>query len=255
MNNKIVVRSVYKKYEGLKVLAGINFECKKGEFIAVIGPSGCGKTTLLNILAGLIKKDVGRISVFNHSPEELKEQRKTSIIFQDLNLLPWRTIKRNVDLPNEIANKEKSSDDLIESVGLKDFRNYYPDQLSIGMQQRVALARALVSNPEMLLLDEPFGSLDELTRETMQLELLRLWAKNRFSAIFVTHNIYEAVFLADKVLVMSEKPAVIIKSLDINLPRPRNFKISTNNQFNLYVKQLRNVLKNSGSKDIKRGCL
>lgn len=208
----------------LEALAEASFSVAPNEFVSIIGPSGCGKSTLLRILAGLVIPTSGRVLL---DGEPLREpQRKIGFVFQHANLMPWRTALRNVMLPLEIqavprAEAERKSRELLELVGLTDFADALPRDLSGGMRQRVALARAFVYDPEVLLLDEPFGALDALTRERMNWELLRIWEVRRKTVLMVTHDIQEAVFLSDRVLVMTPLPGRMKREVMIDLPRPR----------------------------------
>lgn len=225
----LVVEGIEKTYLGrdgvLRALRDISFEIGAGEFVTLLGPSGCGKTTLLRILGGLLEPAAGKIYVDGHLLR--KPRREVGFVFQSPSLLPWRTVLRNVTLPLEIQKqdglsaKEKALE-LLELVGLLGFENAYPHELSVGMQQRVSIARALIHDPSILLLDEPFGSLDAITREQMNLELLRIWETSRKTVLMVTHNIQEAIFLADRVLIMSPRPGHIEAIVPIDLPRPRH---------------------------------
>ena len=222
------VKSLSKYYDKLPVLDGLNFEVKEGEFVSIIGPSGCGKTTLLKLLGGLLEPTSGTIKIGGEPVSSALKQQKFGFVFQNPALLPWRTAKKNVELPLEIMKRspfQNSSQSFLKTVGLKGFENYYPSQLSGGMQQRVAIARALIFEPPILLMDEPFGSLDEIMRNQMNDELLRIWQAEKTKTsivIFVTHSITEAVFLSDKVIVLTSRPAKIKDIINIDLPRPRN---------------------------------
>jgi NitT/TauT family transport system ATP-binding protein len=224
----IAVQGVYKAYasrgEALLALRDINLDIYAGEFVSCVGPSGCGKSTLLNILGGLLDLSAG--GVWFKGQEHREPRREIGMMFQTPVLFDWRTILDNVLLPVEILGLPKDqyrprAVELLELVGLKGFETAYPRQLSGGMQQRAALSRVLVYNPEVLLLDEPFGALDEFTREAMNLELLRIWHTTHKTVFFVTHNINEAVFLADRVVVMTPRPGQIAQVFYIDLPRPR----------------------------------
>ena len=224
----IAVKGVHKVYasrgEALLALRDINLDVYAGEFVSCVGPSGCGKSTLLNILAGLIDHTSG--TVWFKGQEHHEPRREIGLMFQTPVLFDWRTIIDNVLLPVEILGLAKAqyrarAIELLDLVGLKGFETAYPRQLSGGMQQRAALSRVLVYDPEVLLLDEPFGALDEFTREAMNLELLRIWHTTHKTVFFVTHNINEAVFLADRVVVMTPRPGQIAQSFRIDLPRPR----------------------------------
>jgi NitT/TauT family transport system ATP-binding protein len=196
-------------------LTGIELEVAAGEFVSLIGPSGCGKSTLLRIVADLDSPTSGTVSVFGKTATQARLDQDYGIAFQQAGLLPWRTVAANVGLPLEVhrvgkAQRQQRVAELLELVGLADFAGSYPDQLSGGMQQRVAIARALAESPRLLLMDEPFGALDEITRERMQVELVRICAETGAAVLFVTHSIPEAVFLSDRVVVMSPRPGQIV---------------------------------------------
>ncbi len=205
-------------------LHDINLKIAAGEFVSLIGPSGCGKSTLLRLIADLDQPTDGKITVFGNSPSEARRAREYGIAFQQAGLLPWRSVRENVDLPLRLAGRGKHArreriDYLLDMVGLTSFADHYPDQLSGGMQQRVAIARALAEEPSLLLMDEPFGALDEMTREHLQTQLLRISAESRAAVVFVTHSIPEAVFLSNRVVVMSPRPGEIRRIVDIDLDR------------------------------------
>jgi NitT/TauT family transport system ATP-binding protein len=208
----------------LVALRGVTFAVETEEFVCIVGPSGSGKTTLLRLLAGLRPPTAGRI-LFDGEPL-VRPRRRIGVMFQKANLMPWRSVLDNILLPLELqgterAEAESAALELLELVGLQGFAHEYPRALSGGMEQRVAIARALVARPSLLLLDEPFGALDALTRERMGLELLRIWEARRKTVIMVTHSINEAVFLADRILVMSPRPGRIASEVAVPLPRPR----------------------------------
>jgi NitT/TauT family transport system ATP-binding protein len=206
------------KNNTLEVINDFSLTINKGEFISIVGPSGCGKTTLLKLISNLIQPSSGEI-LFSK-----KRKVKTSMVFQKPELLPWRTVYENISLPLELLNEinyEKKVNDLIELVGLKGFGKSYPNELSGGMQQRVNLARAIVADPELLLMDEPFGALDEITRNNLNLELLKIWEKLKITILLVTHSLSEASFLSDNIVVLSEKPTSVKKIIEIKTPRPR----------------------------------
>jgi len=236
----IELKNIHKEWQNgknqLVAIEDISLSINKGEFVSIIGPSGCGKTTLLKLIAGLLEPNKGKIIL-----NEGKDFQKLSIVFQNPILLPWRKIKDNVQLPNELNNLplNKNVHEMIHLVGLNGFENSYPSELSGGMQQRVAIARALILNPSLLLMDEPFGSLDEISRNKLNLELLKIWRELKTTVVFVTHSISEAVFLSDKVIILTKRPAKIKGIIDINLPRPRNFEIKETSEFQRYVKWIR----------------
>ena len=208
-------------------LDGIDLSIGAGEFISLIGPSGCGKSTLLRLVADLIAPSAGAIRVNGKSAAQARRDRDYGMVFQAPVLFDWRTIERNVRLPMEIVGtprreQERRSRELLSLVELDDFAEHHPWQLSGGMQQRAAIARALALQPRLLLMDEPFGALDEMTRERMNDELLRVWEQTATTILFVTHSIPEAVFLSSRVVVMSARPGRITNVVDVDLPRPRN---------------------------------
>jgi len=208
----------------LKVLQDVNMSARPGEFLSVVGPSGCGKTTLLRMIAGLGRQDTGEIRVAGRSIEG--PSADTGFVFQRYSLLPWRTVVQNVELALEIRRVSKSERrrralEVIEQLGLAGFEDYYPSQLSGGMQQRVGLGRALSKNPSVLLMDEPFAALDFHTRERLQRELSSMWEQFLTTVVFVTHSIEEAIFLADRVVVMASHPGRVVGEVTVDLPRPR----------------------------------
>jgi NitT/TauT family transport system ATP-binding protein len=245
----IAVQNLYKMYETagepLLALRNVNLSAYAGEFISCVGPSGCGKSTLLNIIGGLLERTSGDVCFKGEAHNE--PRREIGMMFQTPVLFDWRTILDNVLLPIEILGLEKATYrtralELLDLVGLKGFETAYPRQLSGGMQQRAALSRVLVYDPEVLLLDEPFGALDEFTRETMNLELLRIWHTTYKTVFFVTHNINEAVFLADRVVVMTPRPGQIAKILEVKLPRPRTREVMKLPAYAEKVFEVREVL-------------
>jgi NitT/TauT family transport system ATP-binding protein len=223
----------------------VSFDVHEGEFISIVGPSGCGKSTLMKMIGKLLKPSSGTIH-FSKLPANASSP-DLGMVFQDAVLLPWRTVLENVCLPIEVMKLdrkkfEQRARDLIELVGLKGFEDKYPFELSGGMQQRTSIARALVSDPAMLLMDEPFGALDALTRETMTQELQRIWAESKKTVVFITHSISEAVFLSDRVLVMTARPSRVEEIMEITLPRPRVMSSTTTPEFGAYVAHIRTLL-------------
>ncbi len=210
-------------------LSRVSLEIQPGEFVSLLGPSGCGKSTLLRLVADLIEPSEGTITVKGKSPRQARLDRDYGIVFQSPVLYDWRSVLKNVQLPLEVmrfpaAERDRRAREMLQLVGLKDFERHYPWQLSGGMQQRVSIARALSFKPSILLMDEPFGALDEMTRERMNAELLNIWSQTDTTVIFVTHSIPEAVFLSSRVVVMTPRPGRIEKIVKIDLPRPRTFE-------------------------------
>ena len=226
---------------GLRALKDVSFDVQAREFICVLGPSGSGKTTLLRILAGLIKPTSGSFT-FGHG-----EQPSIGMVFQQATLMPWRTVTENIKLPLEVKNVDDAiardkTQEMIELVGLQGFEDSLPRDLSGGMAQRVAIARALIHDPDLLLLDEPFGSLDALTRERMWTELSRIWQARQKTVIMVTHSINESLFLADRVLVLTQRPGKIKMDMAVDLPRPRKEDIRYTPHFGRLARKLREAI-------------
>lgn len=229
-NGELKIKDLNKSYvvdnKKMKILNNINFSIKEGEFVSIIGHSGCGKSTLLRIIAGLVDYNVGSVTLNGLEIREINQNgTDVGMVFQDHRLLPWLTIKENIKFGLYGISKSEEEQlimDHIELVGLKGFENAYPKQLSGGMAQRAAIARALVRKPKVLLLDEPFGALDAITRMQMQNEILKIWNKEKTTMLLVTHDIDEAIYLSDKILIMSSRPAGVKMELGIELPRPRN---------------------------------
>lgn len=227
-------------------LDGITLNLSRESFVCLVGPSGCGKSTLIRILAGLLRPTAGQ--VWLESQPITHPQRRIGIVFQKANLMPWRTVYGNLSLPLELAHmsaaeQKRRTAAMLELTGLAGFADAYPAALSGGMAQRVAIGRALIHDPEVLLLDEPFGQLDALTREQMSAELLRIWARHRKTVLMVTHSIPEAVLLADRVLVMSPRPGRIICDLPIPLPRPRSLDLLHRADFVALTEHLRRSIR------------
>ncbi|HYE22506.1 MAG TPA: ABC transporter ATP-binding protein [Verrucomicrobiae bacterium] len=235
-------------YGSLRVINDISLDIKEGEFVSIIGPSGSGKTTLLKMLGGLLSPSKGSIAIKGGSLDLAVKRRDFGFVFQNPVLLPWRTVLQNIQLPLEIIGKKapvNKSKKFLEIFGLEGFGDYYPAALSGGMKQRVAIARALVFNPDILLMDEPFGALDELIRERLNLELLKIWEQTGKTIIFITHSISEAVFLSNRVVVLSERPASIVNVREIDLPYPRTTKIKQSSEYFKHITWLREQLKES----------
>jgi NitT/TauT family transport system ATP-binding protein len=230
---------------GLRAIHSVQFDVRHQEFVCVVGPSGCGKTTLLRLLAGLLLPTGGEV-IFE-GQRLTRPRRRIGFVFQDANLMPWRTVLNNVFLPLELQGLaqeqcEQRAHAMIELVGLNGFEDAFPRDLSGGMAQRVAIARAMVHEPDILLLDEPFGSLDALTRERMETELMRIWSARTATVVMVTHSISEAVLLADRVIVLSDRPATVNIDLPISLPRPRRLEMTHTPQFGELVMRVRNAI-------------
>ena len=231
--------------ETVTALEGANFDIRAGEFISLVGPSGCGKSTLLRLVAGLIEKTSGDVKV----NDDLVTKPRTDIgmMFQKAVLLDWRTAIENVLLPSEMKHRITQEDKdkamaSLELVGLKGFEFHFPKQLSGGMQQRVALARLIQTGADIMLMDEPFGALDEFTRERLNVELMRIVGELKATTLFVTHNIQEAIYLADRVMVMTPRPGKIAEIIEVEFERPRDISIQTSREFNIIIEQVRDTL-------------
>jgi len=233
----------------VKALGGISLAIEPGEFVTIVGQSGCGKTTLLKILAGLLTRTAGLVTLRGEVVDG--PRRDIGVVFQDPVLLPWRTVLDNIMLPVEVLRLERRpyrsrARDLVRLVGLEGFEDKYPHELSGGMRQRVALARALVHDPSLLLMDEPFGALDAMTRELMNLELLRIWREAKKTIVFITHSIPEAVFLADRVVVMSARPGRVVEIVPVSLSHPRDLDMMASDDFGVYTRKIRHLFDAKG---------
>jgi NitT/TauT family transport system ATP-binding protein len=252
--SKLVSDQLSKSFSDLQVLSNINLTIEDGEFVALVGPSGCGKTTFLRMVAGLEEADEG--AIFLNERQIFGPDRDRGFVFQQDSLLPWRTVMENTVVGLELAGRLDKAElqrvqKMIELVGLGGFENYYPRQLSGGMRQRVNLARALAIDPKVLLMDEPFSALDAQTREIMQTELQRVWEEGRKTVLFVTHQIDEAVFLADRVLVFARRPGRLLEDIRIELPRPRNMETKRRPEFVALVDRIWRLIE----KDVRESVL
>lgn len=244
------LRDASVQFGSFTALSDISLDIEAGDFWTILGPSGCGKSTMLRLVSDLIPAATGTLEVFGKSTEEARLAREFAFVFQDATLLPWRSAIANVELPLEIGRKngriiprgDRTPMELLEMVGLKGRENALPHELSGGMRQRVAIARALVCQPKLLLMDEPFGALDEMTRDRLNLQLLDIWRETKTTILFVTHSISEAVFLGQKVLMLQAHPGRVKKIVDIKLPEPREVKIRETPKFNRYCGALRELL-------------
>ena len=245
---RLVLKGVSRKFNDSFAVNAVNLEVNEGEFVCLLGPSGCGKTTVLRLAAGLDAPSMGEI--FLDDNKITGPNRECGFVFQEYALFPWRTVRGNIEFGPEVKGLEKEevkrlSKQYIDLVGLTGFENHFPNELSGGMKQRVGIARAYANNPKLLLMDEPFGALDAQTRNIMQAELLRIWEQEHISALFVTHSVDEAVYLADRVVVMSAHPGTVKETFEIDLPRPR---VRTSPEANA----LRNSILKSLGAEIKR---
>ncbi|NMG83133.1 MAG: ATP-binding cassette domain-containing protein [Methanosarcinales archaeon] len=262
MNYKLEIRNITKTFRTnnneMNVLENVNLNVKPNEFLCIIGPSGCGKTTLLRMIAGLDHPNSGEIILDGEEVKEPSPDR--GMVFQEFSLFPWRTVIKNVTFGLEIKEIDKEeqyriANECINLVGLKGFENHYPYELSGGMKQRAAIARALANDPSILLMDEPFGSVDAQTRNILQEELLEIWERTKKTVLFVTHSIDEAVYLADRVIVMSARPGSIVECMNITVARPRK---RTSTEANELRERLLTLLKNekrTSTEALERNCL
>ncbi|MEW5865585.1 MAG: ABC transporter ATP-binding protein [Bacillota bacterium] len=250
---EVSIRHVSKSFAArdgvVEALKDVSFDVGRGEFVSIVGPSGCGKSTLLRIIADLLPPSEGMVSVRGRSPAEARRNVEFGMVFQDAALLPWLTVLDNVCLPLRIIRSGQRPGDckaraleLLELVGLAGFERAYPAQLSGGMKQRVSIVRALLYQPSIILMDEPFGALDEFTRDRLNVELLKVWQRTGTTVIFVTHNIFEALFLSDRVVVMCSRPGTVIQTIDVPFGRPRRFEVKQDMDFVRIGSQIRESL-------------
>jgi len=242
--------NAFVKFGAFTAIENFSLSVEAGSFYTILGPSGCGKSTLLRLVSDLVPAASGEVSIFGKSTEDARLAREFAFVFQDAALLPWRTALKNVELPLEMGRKrgakiplsDKTPMELLELVGLKGREDALPHELSGGMRQRVAIARALVCKPKLLLMDEPFGALDEMTRDRLNLQLLQIWQETGVTILFVTHSIPEAVFLGQKVLMLQAHPGRLREIVDIDLPYPREIKLRDTLEFTKYAAYLRELL-------------
>lgn len=244
------IQSVHKSFSldgrSVPALENVSIELGPGQFGALIGPSGCGKSTLLRMVADVFAPTSGHIAIDGAPPQQARRDHQIGFVFQEATLLPWRSVIENVRLPLEVLGRghppARSPEELVRLVGLAGYEHAYPSQLSGGMQQRCAIARALVASPRILLLDEPFGALDEVMRYRMNFELLRIRAETQTTALMVTHSIEEAVLMADRIFVFAAKPGRVIETVEVDLPRPRRLRTMDDPRFNETVDRVRHAL-------------
>jgi NitT/TauT family transport system ATP-binding protein len=253
-SSRVVVEKVSKIYQGadqgvITALSEVSLDIAPGEFVSILGPSGCGKSTLLRCVAGLEAASTGTIRVGDVAVKDPPE--KLGMVFQRDALLDWRSVLANVMLPIDFRHGRRAdflprARELLQTFGLADFANSFPSQLSGGMRQRASICRALIDEPQLLLMDEPFGALDALTREQLNVELQSVWMRSHKTVLFVTHSIAEAVFLADRVVVFTPRPGSIAEVLQIEVPRPRRLEVRGSNQFTQYVNRIRDLFGSMG---------
>jgi NitT/TauT family transport system ATP-binding protein len=251
----VEVLSADKVYaDGTRALHPVELSIRPGEFVTLLGPSGCGKSTLLKMIANLIAPSDGRLLWWRQGFERVGEPgRKLVMVFQDATLMPWARVQKTVRLPLDLARVDRADADArvaeaLALVGLKGFERHFPRQLSGGMQMRASIARALVTDPNLLLMDEPFGALDEITRNRLDADLIQLWWKKKLTVVFVTHSIYEAVFLSTRVAVMSARPGRIVKEVAIGEPHPRSDAFRVTQKFAAYAKELSELLADASAR-------
>jgi len=251
MKKDISVQGLRKTYlkgaEALCALDDISLDVEEGQFVSVVGFTGCGKTTLLKIIGGLLEPSSGKVRIGGAPPDLALKHHKLGFVFQESSLLPWRSVYENVRLTREICEPQdnacrKAIFDVMEAVGLVNFKKFFPSELSGGMRACVSIARTFSITPKILLMDEPFSHLDEVTRQKMNELLLALWSQHKATTVFVTHNISDAVFLSDRVVVLTKRPAKIKKIVEIDFPRPRNRDLRFDTKFLVKVRELYNLL-------------
>jgi NitT/TauT family transport system ATP-binding protein len=242
------ISKVFQTRQGeIHALEAIDLSIRNKEFVCLLGPSGCGKSTVLGMIAGLTKPSSGTLSIAGKSIDAARKSRQIGLVFQDAVLLPWRTVMENAALPLEVLNSPRTEREarvrsVIQLVGLAGFERRFPHELSGGMRQRLGIARALSFDPQVLLMDEPFGALDAITRDNMSIELLRIWEQRQKTVLFVTHSIGEAAFLSDRIVVLTPRPGRIAAIIDNPLPRPRTFLMRDDSEFIALSRELRNLL-------------
>lgn len=244
----IEVLSAEKIYpNGTRALLPVDLTIRQGEFVSLLGPSGCGKSTLLKMIAGLIEPSDGKLMLFRRDRREKQHDLPLSFVFQEATLMPWSSVHKNVRLPLDLAGVPRAEADtrvreILELVGLGQFGHVLPRELSGGMQMRVSIARGLVTRPKVLLMDEPFGALDEITRNKLDSDLLQLWQEQKLTVVFVTHSIQEAVFLSQRVIMMAARPGRVVDDISIDAPFPRDDEFRVSQQFTQYAQQLQRGL-------------
>jgi len=259
LKEKLVVENISKQFnlrsgEILNVIQDVSFSVSDGQFMTLLGPSGCGKSTLLRIIDGLIKPTKGK--VYLNDKEIISPTKDCGMVFQAYTLFPWLTVQRNVEFGLKYQNvspdeKKRTADKFIDLVGLSEYRDFFPKSLSGGMQQRVAIARTLAANPEILLMDEPFGALDTQTRAIMQENLLDIWEKTKKTILFVTHDIEEAIYLADTIFICTARPARIKTQIDISISRPRDFHMKTSVPFTEIKSKIIDIIRDEALKALE----
>lgn len=252
MTDSVSVANVSVRFDSdrgtVNALENVSFEIPRGGFLSILGPSGCGKSTLLRVAADLIAPTEGSVSIFGASPAEVRRRRDLGFVFQDAALLPWRTARENVELPLEVGNgarlaeRGRSPEEMLALVGLADWHDSFPHELSGGMRQRVSIARALVTAPKILLMDEPFGALDEITRDRLNEELLRIWRDTQTTVLFVTHSVQEALYLGQQVLVLAPHPGRVREMFEPDLQKERGLEIRDTEGFVRQAAHLRALL-------------